>query len=102
MKFLRVSRQKTRRFLPCGAFLSRAIGECLSKCPNSKKTPCPKKILVTRLGNKVCVRWDKKGIRNWKNMLKKSFRSTFYLPKTGQKSKIDQNAKREHIKPCLL
>ena len=24
-------------------------GECLSKCPNSKKTPLPKKILVTRL-----------------------------------------------------
>ena len=41
MKFLRVSRGKTRRFFPCGAFLSRVVGECLSKCPNSKKTPLP-------------------------------------------------------------
>ena len=39
MKFLRVSRGKTCRFLPYGAFLSRVVGACLSKCPNSKKTP---------------------------------------------------------------
>ena len=31
-------------------------------------------------------------------MLKKSFRNTFYLPKTGQKCKIEQNVKREQIK----
>ena len=41
MKFLRVSRQINQRFFPCGTFLSRAVGECLSKCPNSKKTPLP-------------------------------------------------------------
>ena len=39
MTFLTVSRQKTRLFLTCRAFLSRATSECLSKCPNSKKTP---------------------------------------------------------------
>ena len=41
MRFLRVSRGKTTKFLACGAFLSRVVGECLSKCPNSKKTPMP-------------------------------------------------------------
>ena len=49
MKLLRVSRQKTKRFIPCGAFLSCAAGECLSKCPNPRKLPCPKKTLVTYL-----------------------------------------------------
>ena len=44
LQFLRVSRQKKRRFFPCGAFLSRAVVECLSKCPNSEKTPLPEKI----------------------------------------------------------
>ena len=34
-----ISRGKTHRFFPCGAFLSRVVGECLSKCPNLKKTP---------------------------------------------------------------
>ena len=41
MKFLRVSWGKISRFYPCRAFLSRVVGECLSKCPNSKKTPLP-------------------------------------------------------------
>ena len=41
MKFLRVSWGKTRRFYAYGAFLSRVVGKCLSKCPNSKKTPLP-------------------------------------------------------------
>ena len=41
MQFLRVSREKNRRFFACGAFLSCVLGECLSKCPNSKKTPLP-------------------------------------------------------------
>ena len=44
MKFLRVFRRKTRRFFHYGTFLSRVVGECLSKCPNSKKTPLPQKI----------------------------------------------------------
>ena len=38
---LRVSRRKTGDFFPCGAFLSRVVDECLSKCPNSEKTPLP-------------------------------------------------------------
>ena len=46
MKFLRVSRGKTRRFFPCRAFLSGVVGECLSKCPNSKKTPLQKLLFV--------------------------------------------------------
>ena len=41
MNFLRVSRGKTHKFFPCGAFLSRVVGECLSKCPKLKKTPLP-------------------------------------------------------------
>ena len=102
MKFLRVPRQKTWRFLPCGTFLSRAIGDVYQSALIPRKPPCPKKILVTCLGNKVCARWDKKCIRNWKNMLKKSFRNNLYLPKTGQKGKIEQNAKTEHIKPSFL
>ena len=44
MQFLSVSQQKNRRFLPCGAFLFCVVGGYLSKCPNSKKTPLPKKI----------------------------------------------------------
>ena len=36
--------KKTRIFFACGAFLSRAAVECLSKCPNSEKTPLPEKI----------------------------------------------------------
>ena len=43
MKILRVSRGKTHRFFTCGAFLSRVVGECLSKCSNSKKIPLPYK-----------------------------------------------------------
>ena len=44
MQFLRVSRKKNGDF-PCGAkFISRVVHDCLSKCPNSKKTPQPKKI----------------------------------------------------------
>ena len=43
MQFFRVSRQKNRRFLPCVAFLSGAVVECLSKCPNFEKTPLPEK-----------------------------------------------------------
>ena len=55
-----------------GAFLFCAIGECLSKYPNSRKnSPALKKILVARLGNNVCAKWDKKCIRNRENMLKK-------------------------------
>ena len=41
IKFLRASRGKACRFFTCGAFLSRVVRECLSKCPNSKKTPLP-------------------------------------------------------------
>ena len=41
MKFLRVSRRKSQIFFPCGAFLSRFVAECLSRCPYSKKTPLP-------------------------------------------------------------
>ena len=41
MQFLRVSRQENQRLLPCGTFLSCVVGECLSKYPNSKKTPLP-------------------------------------------------------------
>ena len=41
MQFLRVSRRKNQRFFPCRDFLSCVLGECLSKCPNSKKTPLP-------------------------------------------------------------
>ena len=44
MHILRVSRRKNRRFFPCEAFLSCVVGECLSKYPNSKKTPLPYKI----------------------------------------------------------
>ena len=35
---------KNRTFFPGGAFLSRAVVECLLKCPNSEKTPLPEKI----------------------------------------------------------
>ena len=38
MQFLRVSKQRNQRFFPCRAFLFCVVGECLSKCPNSKKT----------------------------------------------------------------
>ena len=46
MKFLRVSRWKNGNFFLCRAFLSCSVGECLSKCPNSKKTSLPWKIPV--------------------------------------------------------
>ena len=39
MQLLRVSRRKYRRLFPNGGFLYCVVGECLSKCPNSKKTP---------------------------------------------------------------
>ena len=51
MQYLRVSRQKNQRFFPCGAFLSCVVDECLSKCPNSKKTPLPSKIPGYAPGN---------------------------------------------------
>ena len=41
MRSLRVSRGKTRGFFPCQAFLSPVVSECLSKCPNLKKTHLP-------------------------------------------------------------
>ena len=41
MQFLRVSRRKNWRLFPRGAFLSCILGQCLSKCPNSKKTRLP-------------------------------------------------------------
>ena len=44
MRFLRVSRRKNGRFLPCGSFLSRVVRESLSKCSNFKKTRLPLKI----------------------------------------------------------
>ena len=44
MTFLRVVRENNQIFFPCRAFFSRVVDECLSKCPNSKKTPLPKKI----------------------------------------------------------
>ena len=37
--FSKVSRRKKRRFFLCGAILSRDVHDCLSKCPNSKKSP---------------------------------------------------------------
>ena len=49
MQFLTGSRRKKRRFFPCGVFLSRVVGECLSKCPIPRKLHYPKKFLVTRL-----------------------------------------------------
>ena len=51
--FLKVSRRKNRIIFPCGAFLSCVIGECLAKCPNSKKTPLPLKIPGCRSWPKV-------------------------------------------------
>ena len=45
-------------------------------------------------GNKVCARWDQKKYQKLQNMLKKSFWNTFFLAKTEQKIKIDQNVKR--------
>ena len=39
MGFLRVFRRKKRSFFRCGAFLSCIVGECLLKCPKSKKAP---------------------------------------------------------------
>ena len=41
LQVLRVSNRENRRFFPCSAFLSCVVGECLSKCPNSKKIPLP-------------------------------------------------------------
>ena len=49
MQFLRVSTRKNGRLFACGAFLSCVVDECLSKCPNSTKTPLPWKIQGTRL-----------------------------------------------------
>ena len=43
MQFFRVSKENTKIF-PCGRFLFRVVDECLSKCPNSKKTPLPSNI----------------------------------------------------------
>ena len=43
MQFLRVSKKKPEIF-PCGASFSRVVHDCLSKCPNSKKTPLHLKI----------------------------------------------------------
>ena len=40
-RFLRVSRRINQKSFPCGTILSRAVGGCLSKCPNSKKTLLP-------------------------------------------------------------
>ena len=40
-EILRVSRGSPHRLFPCRAFLSRLVGECLLKCPYSKKTPLP-------------------------------------------------------------
>ena len=44
VKSLRVSIEKTRRSSPYGTFFSLVVGECLSNCPNFKKTPPPRKI----------------------------------------------------------
>ena len=41
MQLLRVSRRKNQRFFPCGAFRSRVVHDCSSKCPNSLKTSSP-------------------------------------------------------------
>ena len=48
-QFLRVSRQKNRRFLPCRSFLSCVVRESLLKCPNFKKTRLPLKISWLRI-----------------------------------------------------
>ena len=37
---------KKTEIFPCRDRLSCAVDECLSKCPNSKKTPCRDKLLV--------------------------------------------------------
>ena len=47
------------------------------------------------LAIKLVLDGIKKSIRNYKNRLKKNFQNTYFLPKTEQKSKINQNAKRE-------
>ena len=41
--FKSFQRKKTEIF-PCGVFLFRVVDDCLSECPNSKKTPLPWKI----------------------------------------------------------
>ena len=33
--------EKKPEIFPCQTFLFRAVDDCLSKCPNSKKTPLP-------------------------------------------------------------
>ena len=40
IQFLKVFRIKYRRFFPAGSFFP-IVHNCLSKCPNSKKTPLP-------------------------------------------------------------
>ena len=41
MQLLSVSGEKTRTVFPVGQFFLVVVGECLAKCPNSKKTPLP-------------------------------------------------------------
>ena len=41
VQFLRVSWRKNRIFFLCETILFRAVNDCLSKYPNSKKTPLP-------------------------------------------------------------
>ena len=43
VQFLRVSRTKKSEIFPW-AFLFHVVDDCLSKCPNCKKTPLPQKI----------------------------------------------------------
>ena len=44
MQFLRVSKKKTGDFSLRRKIFSRVVHDCLSKCPNSKKTPLLLKI----------------------------------------------------------
>ena len=45
---LRVSRRKSPKIFPCGAFFGFLIKR-LSKCPNSTNLPCPEKFLIVHL-----------------------------------------------------
>ena len=42
MKFCGVLQEEKVEIFPCGVFLSRVVHDCLSKYPDSKKTPLPK------------------------------------------------------------
>ena len=49
------------------------------------------------VGNKVCASWDQNLHKKWQKYAKKFFERIFFLTKTVQKSKIDQNTKWETL-----